>query len=1517
MKNTLLFVFTISLLMINTALPTPIVNSFQHFNTEQGLSSSNVTGIIQDDQGFIWIGTDNGLNSYDGYNFKIYKKITNDTCSLIHNQITSLFLDSKQRLWVGTVWGISLYNRQKDNFRNTFSFNNLETHKNVKTVMEDQDNNLWVTSEDGVIFKFDEQSHDLKQIYNLDMMIMSFAIDHNNNFWIGNLDGLHHFNRENNTFTHYQPIPDDSNNSSNNVIISLYQDQKNLWIGTANSGLAHYNSATNSFKRLFQKKTNIYFIIRDAQGIVWFGTSQSLIQYNADSGDHWEYLHDSNDKTSLSSEGASCCIKDRQGNLWVGTKYGGLNLGTKKKAFSFVNLKSAPSLTKNNISSLYIVNKGNLWAGSFNEGIDVINLEPGTGKYYAPDDQNPYSVGKGTINCIFKDHTGLIWVGTFQDGLQYYDDKTGRFNNINILPENNQNLLGGDIRSIAQDKHNNLWFATHGFGLCKYDYSTKKTTYYQYNPNDIKNSLANNWLFKIIIDSKEQLWIATADGLTLMTPDEKMTSFRNIADNHNSLSENTVYTIYEDNQQRIWVGTAKGLNLYDPQSQSFTRILEEDGFCSDKICGIQGDNNGNLWISTNNGLIKYNHDTKAIRNFDTRDGLQSNEFFINSCYKDKDGILYFGEVKGITYFDPDSLYDNPHVPAVHLVDFALFNKSETIGNNPGQDILTAHIDETREIHLKHDQNMITIKYVALNYISPEKNNYAYKLEGLDKDWNYAGQKREAIYTNLDPGDYIFRVKASNNDDLWNETGASVKIKIYPPFWATTGFRVLFIVLILAGIFAFHYIRTFHIRKRTRMLERQVREHTLELQTANANLVKEMKERINAEKTLLAANQRLQVLQQVTAAVHESLDPDKVLHQITDVIVNTMGYSSALIITRDDTNHSYKAMSLSSSSEILDGFHKIIGSTIDELSFAADKVENWYKKIIHPKELAISNNLEEIAHPLLDKNTCQLFNNLGGNQNFIFIPFTKDHNLLGGLIMSSNQQNIPEEDLKMLHVYANAALQAIINANLYLQTDLAREEVRKSEEKFRTLTENLTMGVYRKTIGAHGKYLEANPALVKMFGFNSKKDFLACKSNRLYHDQHERKAFYNKVLKQGAAKNEHLRLQKKDGSVFIASVSTVVVQDKKGKAIYFDGIIEDITERIQVANVLEKEKTLLRTLIDNLPNGIFVKNVNYEKIIVNPVHIKEVQDHLKFLGMKPEIDLLGKSDFDVFPGELAEQFSKEDRKVVEQGQYILNQEEIGVNANGEEVYLSVSKVPLRDKDGTIAGMVGITVDITEQKQAQQQIQKDLLEKQVLLRELYHRTKNNMQVISSMLRLHSRRVKNQQVSTILNEIENKILSMALVHQKLYESKDLSHLNLKDYFSSLISLLRMIHSNFSKNITFVVEGQDINVLIDTAIPCGLIINELLTNSIKYAFQNKKDGLVTISLDIDEKNQLLIKVADNGIGLPAGFDFEKDCNLGLESVIGLVKHQLQGEINFVNKDGLTCNICLKENAYKPKNKS
>jgi len=388
----------------------------------------------------------------------------------------------------------------------------------------------------------------------------------------------------------------------------------------------------------------------------------------------------------------------------------------------------------------------------------------------------------------------------------------------------------------------------------------------------------------------------------------------------------------------------------------------------------------------------------------------------------------------------------------------------------------------------------------------------------------------------------------------------------------------------------------------------------------------------------------------------------------------------------------------------------------------------------------------------------------------------------------------------------------------------------------------------------------------------------------------------------------------DGSMAWAMTNKVPLRDTDGNIIGILGTYVDITEQKHAEEMVQKERIQLRTLIDNLPNDVFVKDKDYRKILFNPNHLAGVQGHLINLGMNPDIDILNKTDFEVFPKDLAEKFFMDDQKVIRDGQEIINNVEVGYGPDGSKKWLLVSKVPLKDKEGLIVGMIGIINDFSLLKEAEDQIQADLEEKEILLRELYHRTKNNMQVICSMMRLRSRTLSNDKIRHTFHEIENKIQSMALVHQKLYESQDLSSLNLKTYFKDLIALIQPILLSSKDYIQIRYEAVDVPVLIDTAIPLGLTLNELLSNAIKHAFPDQVKGQIQVKLKLGKSKEIILEVKDNGIGLPKGFDVEKQGHLGLQTVIDLAQHQLEGEVTFKNYKGLLCRIVIKKELYEPR---
>lgn len=479
---------------------------------------------------------------------------------------------------------------------------------------------------------------------------------------------------------------------------------------------------------------------------------------------------------------------------------------------------------------------------------------------------------------------------------------------------------------------------------------------------------------------------------------------------------------------------------------------------------------------------------------------------------------------------------------------------------------------------------------------------------------------------------------------------------------------------------------------------------------------------------------------------------------------------------------------------------------------------------------------------------------------------------------------------------------------------AEDLLREREEMIHSIVETSRDWIW--AIDKDGRHTYSNPAVENILGYTP--DELVGQSSIHLLKEEDRKYIESQLSKWIAEKkgweNLILRWKHKDGSWRWLESSSVPIVDAEGAFIGFRGVDRDITERRFAEDTIRNERTLLRTLIDHLPNGIFVKDRKFRKIIANPVHISEVKGHLKYLGMNPDIEILNRTDFEVFPKELAETYYKEDQKVIKDGRSIINNVEFSVQPDGEKIWLLVSKVPLFDTEGSIIGMVGITTDVSESKQAEAQIKNNLQEKEILLRELYHRTKNNMQVISSMLRLKARTVSNDDVKFIFREIENKILSMSLVHQKLYESKDLSSLNLKVYFNDLISLIRQSYLMSDDRIKLEYKAVDVPVLLDTAIPLGMVLNELMTNAVRHAFPEGRKGTIRIRLDKEPEKGIVLEVSDNGVGLPDGFQIEKDGRLGLETVLALAKQQLAAEVTFQSENGVRCRIVIQEELYRPR---
>jgi signal transduction histidine kinase/ligand-binding sensor domain-containing protein len=800
---------------------------FNQYREQQGLSVDNVNCIIQDPEGFIWIGTDDGLNKFDGNTFTKYVHKPADSTSVIHNHILYFFISSDSVIWIGTQYGMCSYRRETDDF---LQFTEEQGEDYIRGFYEDKNKRIHVVNDRGET-SIVEGNH-LKPEYQFNFHVYSFLRDTENNFWFGADEGLYFYNVETDTLELFKFASRKNPKKTDVAIFCLLEDDNKIWAGTRGEGVFIIDKLTGRVSPFEKRLDFIKALYKDDKGNILIGDTYGLKIFNKRTHKLMDYQPIQDDKQSLASNAVDAIFIDRQENLWLGVKFGGINLAFQDKGFHFIDYESKDPviLTKKAIISLAEVGNNKLWLGAYTNGLDYLNLNNKSVKYLPPG-TGPGDLQRGSVYELYNENDSILWIGSYFGGLQAMNLKTGKIRTYNHDPQNPYSIAGNDVRSICKDVDGNLWIITHGTGLNKFD---RKTNRFYHFKNEAGNprTLVNDWAYHCICDSRGYIWIATPNGLSVTRDGSVFETYYHDAKDTSSLISNEVFTLFEDSHKDIWVGTRNGLSRYSFKTRNFMSFTQDDGLIDNSVCSILEDDHGNLWIATKKGLSKWNRKTGQFSNYDTGDGLQDNEFMENACLKTHSGHMYFGSVNIGTWFHPDSLTVNSRIPEVYLTDLKLFNKSIPIESHNNDAILRKHIRYTKEIVLDYTQKVISFEFAALNYIHPEKNSYAYKLENFDKDWNIISYKREATYTNLTPGKYTFRVKASNNDGFWNEEGVSLKITILPPFWKTWWFRLLTGLSILLLIVLVYYIRVQQIRTLNINLERTVESRTKELKSKN-------------------------------------------------------------------------------------------------------------------------------------------------------------------------------------------------------------------------------------------------------------------------------------------------------------------------------------------------------------------------------------------------------------------------------------------------------------------------------------------------------------------------------------------------------------------------------------------------------------------------------------------------------------------------------------------------------------
>ncbi len=835
---------------------------FTAFTGDEGLSSSNVFGMAQDDQGFLWFATTDGLCRYDGYSFRIYRFEHGNPNSLGSNSMITICPGQGGVLWLASTGaGVDRFNPATETFThyshaldnpNTLNGNNISQYG----LYEDRQGALWVGTNDKGLYRLNPASGNFTHYGNDPLddnslssdRIESIYQDSSGMMWIGTWDaGLTRLNPVSGQITRYLPDPVDPYALPDAVVHGMYEDRTGtFWVathmgfGTLDRQTGHFTPYAIAPNRPDASRLNaILQIHEDAAGNLWLGTSGAgVLKFDRQQQQIIQYKNDPNDLHSLRNNFISSFLEEPSGTMWLGTMGGGANVfSTLSPRFAHYKheVDNPNSVADNFIFSIFEDHNGIVWIGT-SRTLNRWDRRSDTWQVFRNNPDNPGSITTGSVTATREDPDGTLWFGTYRGGLNRFDPGTGKFKAYRFNPEDPHSLGDDIIRSLCLDSRGVLWVGGWNNGLSRFDRNTETFQRYQNDP-DNPVSLSGGSITDIYEDRAKTLWVATEGGglNRFDKATETFKRFQNDPQNQKSLSGNVVRVLYEDLSGQFWVGTTSGLCKFDRATGTCTVYTEKEGLPNNTIEGILEDEEGNLWISTNNGLSRFNPGTGNFRNYDVIDGLQSNEFnvFTAFCRSNRTGEMYFGGINGFNVFNPREVKDNPYVPPVVLTDFRLFGKTVPVGRGS---VLEKTINETDSLTLAYNQNSLSFEFAALSYVAPMKNRYRYKLEGFDVDWhNVSSKERLAVYTNISAGDYLFKVQGTNEDGVWNKKGKTIFITILTPWWKTWWYRSIVIMLFIALVYFIFKLRIRNIKKRSQQFELLVKERTVQLETANKEL----------------------------------------------------------------------------------------------------------------------------------------------------------------------------------------------------------------------------------------------------------------------------------------------------------------------------------------------------------------------------------------------------------------------------------------------------------------------------------------------------------------------------------------------------------------------------------------------------------------------------------------------------------------------------------------------------------
>jgi len=861
--------------------------NYEYLSVKDGLAQETVTVIVQDQQGYMWFGSQHGLSRFDGVQFTVYKTIPDDPHSLADNWVQALYVDKKNQLWVGTRGGLQRFDPASDGFVQYLDNGNGEPaapKRHVQAIIGDGFDQLWVATSAGLLHFNPATAHYTVMQHNdaqpatiANDQVSTLALDAHGTLWVGTKEGLDKLPAGAKQFQHFRIDSQQNPNAAYNAVEQLWVDKaQQLWIVTL-EGLVAWQPENGTAKmHRFNladglSPGTITAFLQDRDGSVWIGNNtKGLLRWDASLR---RFIGYPSDPRSPAGNEVSALFQDQGGTLWVGTWTAGVKrVDLASGGFNrYYHAAGNPhTLSDNRIYGISTDGQGRLLLATFG-GID--RLDPATGEVRmlrADPSKKSHLNDDEIVLTVYRDKHGTVWAGT-SVGFGRFDLLSGNFI---ARPFHTGGVKSDSITGINSDHAGLLWISTRG-GLYQLDPLTNIEHTYRHDPGD-PTSLSDDWVKATLEDSSGALWVATDDGLNLLDrADGQFKQFHHEAKDPDSLSNDRVQCLYQDKHGTLWIGTnGGGLNKLQRGADGklqFHSYTSKDGLGSDSIGAILEDDDGNLWLSTATGISRMSKSSETFKNYTSRDGMIEGYYYSGSGFRDADGTMYFGGANGLTAFLPNQIHDNPNPPPVVITDIQVQGKSL-----PG-----AAIQSMADLNLTYDQSVLALEFAALNYANPQRNRYSYQLQGFDKTWvDTDASKRTATYTNLEPGRYVFRVKASNKDDVWNETASMLTINIAPPYWKTGWFRALALLTLLGIFWMIERIRTrIHDEQKIR-LEVLVSARTSEVQQQK-QLVEQKKIEVET------AHRNLSVLSDIGRHITATLDRNQVAKNIYGHIAQLM------------------------------------------------------------------------------------------------------------------------------------------------------------------------------------------------------------------------------------------------------------------------------------------------------------------------------------------------------------------------------------------------------------------------------------------------------------------------------------------------------------------------------------------------------------------------------------------------------------------------------------------------------